>query len=167
MGSSRKNPNRGWVGGWGYTFLKHPPGIFHFFTLTLEILDKTKLNPWMLHKIVLDPLEIPIQGQKQRPLEIPHYFFLVTLGNSTLFLINTWKFDMLFLWYLLEIPYPQPPPPPLPVRIFSRIAQYSSQTWGVQPQPKYSNTHPSLPAKNVNFPQVPPYQVKIALAFLL
>ena len=23
------------------------------------------------------------QDQKQRPLEVPHYFFLVTLGNST------------------------------------------------------------------------------------
>ena len=31
-------------------------------------------------------------------LEIPH-FLLVTLGNSTLFLINLWKFHMLFLWY--------------------------------------------------------------------
>ena len=27
------------------------------------------------------------QGQKQRSLEIPHYFFLVILGNSTSFLI--------------------------------------------------------------------------------
>ena len=39
------------------------------------------------------------QGQKPRPLEIPHDFFLVTPGNSTSFLINLWKFHMLFLWY--------------------------------------------------------------------
>ena len=43
-----------------------PPGSFHFFILPLEIPDKTKLNPWILHKIVLDPLEIP--SPKQRTL---------------------------------------------------------------------------------------------------
>ena len=32
------------------------PGTFHFFfTLPLEIPDKTKLNPWTFHTIVLDP----------------------------------------------------------------------------------------------------------------
>ena len=31
--------------GWGHTFLNPPPGIFRFFTLFLEILDKTKLHP--------------------------------------------------------------------------------------------------------------------------
>ena len=46
--------------------------------------------------------------------------------------------------------------------------KYSSQTEAGRPQPNYSNTHPtSLPAKNVNSPQVSPYQVKIPLAFLL
>ena len=50
------------------------------------------------------------QFPNPRPMEIPHYFFLVTPRNSTSFLINSWKFDMLFLWYpLMEIPYPQPP----------------------------------------------------------
>ena len=43
-----------------------PPGSFHFFILPLEIPDKTELNPWILHKIVLDPLEIP--SPKQRTL---------------------------------------------------------------------------------------------------
>ena len=56
-----------------------PAGIFHFFTLSLEILDKTKLH---LHKIVLDPLEIPRLKMK-------------TLGNST----------MSFSWSPLEIPH--------------------------------------------------------------
>ena len=70
---------------------------FSFFTLPLEIPDKTKLNPWIFHKIVLDPLRF--QGPKQRPLEISHYFFLVTLGNSASFLINPWKLHLLFLWY--------------------------------------------------------------------
>ena len=52
-----------------YTFLKNP--VIFLFALPLEIPDKTKLHPWEFHKLVLDPLEIP------------HYSFLVTLGNST------------------------------------------------------------------------------------
>ena len=84
-------------GSWGYTFLK-PLELFILFTLPLEIPDKTKLNPWTFHKIVLDPLEIP------------HYFSLVTLGNSTSFLINPWKFHMPFLWYPWKFHiYPLPP----------------------------------------------------------
>ena len=78
-------------------FFENPHGIFQFLTLLLEVSDKTKLNPWIFHKLCLIPCKF--QGQKQRPLEIPHYFFLVTLGNSTSFLINPWKFHMLFLWY--------------------------------------------------------------------
>ena len=90
-------------------FCENSPGIFHFFTLPLEIPDKTKLNPWIFHKIVLDPFSPwKFQDQKQRPMEIPHYFFLVTLGNSTSFLINPYKFHVLF--FSLEIPYTQPRP---------------------------------------------------------
>ena len=67
LGYSRKNPNRDW----GYTFLAHP-GIFPIFNTLPQILDKTKLNPWIFrHKIVLDALDIP----KTRPLKMPHYFF--------------------------------------------------------------------------------------------
>ena len=59
---------------WGYSYLFQPllpPGIFHFFTLSPQIPDKTKLNPWMFHKIVFAAY-IPwkFQGKKQRPLEI-------------------------------------------------------------------------------------------------
>ena len=67
------------MGGWGYTFLKTLLEIFNFFTLPLEIVDKTKLSPWIFHKIVLDPLEIPKPKTQADPLEFPHYFFLVTL----------------------------------------------------------------------------------------
>ena len=35
------------------------PGISLFFSLPLEIPDKTKLNPWKFHKIASYPLEIP------------------------------------------------------------------------------------------------------------
>ena len=45
---------------------------------------------------MLHPFEIP--GQKSRPLEIPHGFHLINPGNSTLFLINPWKFCMLFCY---------------------------------------------------------------------
>ena len=65
-------------------FFEKLPGIFHFFTLPLKIPDKTKLNPWIFHKIVLDPLETPKPKTK-------------TPENSTSFLINPWKFHMLFL----------------------------------------------------------------------
>ena len=83
-------------GGLKIYFCENSPGIFHFFTLPLEILDKTKLNPWIF-SIVLDPLAWKFHGQKQRSMEIPHYFFLFTLGNFTLFLMNSQKFHVLFL----------------------------------------------------------------------
>ena len=79
-----------------YLFKKFA-GIFHFFTLPLEIPDKTA-----------QPLDIPqncvrslgnSKTKRKDTLEIPHYFFLVTLGNTTSFLINARKFHMLFLWY--------------------------------------------------------------------
>ena len=35
--------------------------------------------PWKFHKIVLDPLK-NFQDQNPRHLEIPNYFFFVTLG---------------------------------------------------------------------------------------
>ena len=79
---SRKNPNRGEV--LKIHFFEKPPGIFYFFTLTLEIPEKTKLNPWIFHKIVLDPLEIPRPKTK-------------TPGNSTLFFLgHPWKFHFVF-----------------------------------------------------------------------
>ena len=37
--------------------------------------------------------------QKSRLVEIPHDFFLITPGDSILFLINPWTFRMLFLQY--------------------------------------------------------------------
>ena len=57
---------------------------------------KTKPTPRNPQNL-LDPLEIP-RLQKPRPLKIPHYFFLVTLGNCTSFLINPQKLHVLFLW---------------------------------------------------------------------
>ena len=63
------------------------PGIIHFFTLPLEIPEKTKLHHWIFQKIVLDPLKFP-QGQKpsKTPLENSTYIFSA------------------FSWSTLEIP---------------------------------------------------------------
>ena len=73
-----------------YTFL-NLPGIFHFFfTLPLEIPYK-KLNRWIFHKLCQIPWQF--QGQKQRPLEIPQYFFLVTPGNSISSILPVWIFS--------------------------------------------------------------------------
>ena len=67
-------------------FCENSPGIFHFFTLPLEIPDKTKLNPWIFHKIVLDPLEIPRPKTKT-----PRNFTF-----SLFFLGHPWKFHFVF-----------------------------------------------------------------------
>ena len=65
------------------------------------------------------------QGQKPRPLEISHEFFLGSPGNSTLCLINPWKFCMRFFEYSCKFYIINPPPLPLPhpVWIFPRITQ--------------------------------------------
>ena len=51
----------------------------------------------------------PISSSKSKTTGNSTWRFLRHPRNSTLLLINPWKFDMLFLWYpLMEIPYPQP-----------------------------------------------------------
>ena len=75
------------------------PWNFSFFLLyPWKIPDNTKLNPWIAgYSTKLWQISCNFLGKKQRPLEIPYYFFSVTLGNSTSFLINPWKFHMIFL----------------------------------------------------------------------
>ena len=65
-------------GGLRICFFEKTLEFFFFFTWPPEIQDK-KLNPWIFHKIVLDSLEIP--RAKTKPLDISHYFFLVTFGE--------------------------------------------------------------------------------------
>ena len=79
MGYSRKKTKQG-GGVVGDILFWTAPGIFHFFTLPLEISEKTKLHPWKFHKIVWHPLEIPRPKTK-------------TTGNSSLFFLgHPWKF---------------------------------------------------------------------------
>ena len=73
MGYSRKNPN----GGLRIYFFETPLEFFMFLLYPLEIPGKRKLKPCIIHKIVLDRLEIP--RPKQRPLEIPNK----TLNENT------------------------------------------------------------------------------------
>ena len=78
MGYSRKNPNTN--RGLRIYLFENSPGIFHFFTLSLEIPDKARPNSWIFHKIALNPLEIPRPNTKTPP------------GNSTLFFLgHPWK----------------------------------------------------------------------------
>ena len=111
MGYSRKNPNRGRGGGGscGYTFLKKTLESFIFLLYPWKFHTKQSSTPGYSTKLCQIPWNF--QGQKQIPLEIPHYFFLVTLGNSTSFLINPWKFHMLFLGYHWEFHILNSPPP--------------------------------------------------------
>ena len=79
------NEAGGWEG-WSedYIFNPRPPCLFFFWNS-------------------------PISSPKSKTTGNSTWCFLGHPRNSTLFLINPWKFDMLFLWYpSMEIPYPQP-----------------------------------------------------------
>ena len=73
------------TGGLRIYFFVTTPGIFRFFTLPLEIQDKTRLHPYKLHKIVLHLSEILRSKTK-------------TIGNSRWFLLHeiTPRNSMLF-----------------------------------------------------------------------
>ena len=67
----------------------------------MDIEDDPLLNyftPGHFAKLCYTPWEIPMQGQKPRPMEISNEFFFNTPGNST-FLIAPWISHMFFLQY--------------------------------------------------------------------
>ena len=86
-------------GGLRTYFFEKTLDIFLFFFASLEISGKTKLHPWKFGKIMYFTSLGNFKAQKSRPLEMSHEFLLVSLGNSTLFLVSPWKFCMLFLEY--------------------------------------------------------------------
>ena len=104
-----KQGDGGGGGSCGYTFLKKTLESFIFLLYPWKFHTKQSSTPGYSTKLCQIPWNF--QGQKQIPLEIPHYFFLVTLGNSTSFLINPWKFHMLFLGYHWEFHILNSPPP--------------------------------------------------------
>ena len=65
-------------GGWEYTSLKKPPGIFRFVTLTIEISNKKGVHPWKFCKILWHLLEVSRSKTK-------------THGNSRFFHEHTWE----------------------------------------------------------------------------
>ena len=91
LGCSRKKFRQGWLKH-SYFFQKIPL-IFRFVTLSLEILEKTKLHLQKFHKIVLQPLGIP------RPKTKSHgnstWLFLIRWKLHS-FLLDPWNFHMLF-----------------------------------------------------------------------
>ena len=91
------------------------PWNFSFFYFTPGNSRQNKVQPLDIPQNCARSLGIP------RPKTKIHgnsTFFLVTLGNSTLFLINPLKFHMLFLWYPWKLHILNPP-----VWIFSGIVQ--------------------------------------------
>ena len=100
-------------------FFENPPGIFRFFTLLWKIKTKQGFIPTNSTKLCYTPQKF--YCLKPRPLEIPHDFFLITPGNSTLFLINPWKIHLLFLQSPYKVHMLN-----TPVCFFSDIAQWLS-----------------------------------------
>ena len=85
-GHSRKT-----AGSWGHTFLKRP-GIFQFFTLSLEIPVKNKAPPRQILQDCVTSLGNSMAKNHQAPpckSQIPHYFFLFTPGNSACYFFDT------------------------------------------------------------------------------
>ena len=118
----QKKPN--W-GEWGLTMylIETPPGIIRF---TPRDSRQNKVSPLETSQnCVVNTHLQNLKGRKPRPLwkfhmtfswsllEIPRSVSSIQYLNLPIFLINLWKFHLLFLQYLptpalLEIPYHQP-----------------------------------------------------------
>ena len=119
VGYSRTNRNRGVVEDtlfWKtllefFIFLRYPGNS-----------RQNKAQSWIFHKIVLHLLEIP-RPKTKTPLAVLKFHITFSwfghLGNSASFLISTWKFHVLFLWYPWKFHILNPC-----VWIFSWIAQW-------------------------------------------
>ena len=106
-------------GAWGYTFVSPPPPSSRNFYICHCILkNSTAFTPGNSVKFCNTLWKF--QGQKPRPMEIPHNFFLNSPGNSTPFLIHPWSFHV-FSLIPLEISCSE-----TPVWIFSEIVHCCS-----------------------------------------
>ena len=95
-------------------FWKKPWNCFCFSLYPWNFQEKQSSTPENLVKFCRYVASLGnLKAKKSRALEISHEFFLVPLGNSTLFLINPWKFCMLFLEYSWKF-YILASSPPLP-----------------------------------------------------
>ena len=77
-------------------FFENTPGILFFLHFTPGNSRENKALPLETSKNYVTCL-CNFKRQKQRPLEIPHGFFLITPGNTSMLLINSWKCHLLFL----------------------------------------------------------------------
>ena len=87
------------------------PWNFFLCSVPMKIPGKTKLHSWKFGTLMYVTSLANFKAKKSRPLEILHEVFLVFLWNSTLFLINHWKFCMLFYefswkFYMVTLPLP-------------------------------------------------------------
>ena len=85
--------------GWKTYFFEKNSETFRILTLSLEILDKTKLYPWKFCKLVLQ-----LRTSKAKIIT-QHEFFLTNPGNSPSFSIDPWNFHVIF-FNTLKIPCP-------------------------------------------------------------
>ena len=80
-----------------------------FFTLALEIPDKTKSHPSKFHNVVLHNVLHPWNSKTKNQNPCFTQKFYLIMEFSLVFLINPWKFQMLFLLIPPEIACPQLP----------------------------------------------------------
>ena len=78
----------------------------HFPFFHCNFWRKLVFSPENSAKLCDTPLKF--KDQKPRTMEIPHKFLLNNPGNSTAFLIDSWKFYRLFLQYPGKLHVPKP-----------------------------------------------------------
>ena len=117
-----KSKQVGGRGGVRIHFFEKPLLEFFIFLLYPGNSRQNHAQPWIVHKIVLHPLDIP-RPKTKTPLAVWKFHITFSwfshIGNSTSFLINSWKFHVLFLWYPWKIHILNPR-----VWIFFGIAQW-------------------------------------------
>ena len=97
-------------GGWLRTNLFENPLEFFGFFFTPGNSKENKASPAEIPENCVSYTPHKFSGLKLRlPLGIPHDFFLITHGNSTLLLISRPKIPLAISSITLEIPYPKPP----------------------------------------------------------
>ena len=117
MNYSRKNPNKGVL---GYTFLIKPLEFLclSLYLYPLKFQRKQSFTPRNSTELCYTSWKF--QGQKPRPMEMPHNFFFITHRNSTCFSLTPGISTCFFFNNPVNSMSSTPP-----VWIFSGMAQYS------------------------------------------
>ena len=124
---SRKNPNRVGVDDID-TLLESPLEILDMSLYPKKFRRKKAFTPGNSTNLRDNPSKL--QSKKTRLMEVPHQFFLNTIGISTSFLVEPWNFHV-FSSRSPEIPCPQPP------LLFGFFLEYPilslERSWRVEP----------------------------------